>query len=510
VKICEKYIKSEICSRHANKHISLIIFLILFSNSTLFAAFNFSTTCQEAMQKILDLKFKDARLLIESERKAHPDNGYVIYLEHYSEAIELIITEEPALYEHLIDNYEIRLEEMEELDDGSPDFEWLQAEVLFHTGLAQVKFGTRISGAMKMYNSYRKIKDHRQKYPQFWQNQKLTGIYNLLFDNIPGYLRWATDMFGLAGNSDLGMYQLQQYCDASKHINGLAEEGILITSLGFKLIQQEKEGLRFLAAQDMKMLDITLVKYLHASIAMFTYQNDLALRLLSEIYQEDLQTTFYGLDYLIGRCKQNHLENEAEIFLKKYLDSYPGLDYKKDACNRLSYYYLLKGDDEKYQEYKAMVATVGQDLRDRDQEAILESQSAILPHIGLLKARLLCDGGYFAEADSIIRSIDLKRLSEESYKLEYNYRMGRILQLNGHPDEAVQYLVKSYNEGISLPFTFATRAALSLGKIYEEKQDYPNAVLWYERCVDVFSSTHTTEGVKDSAEKGEKRAKAKF
>jgi hypothetical protein len=462
------------------------------------------------MQKILDLKFKDARLLIESERKAHPDNGYVIYLEHYSEAIELIITEEPELYEHLIDNYENRLEEMEELDDGSPDFEWLQAEVLFHTGLAQVKFGTRISGASKILSSYRKIKDHRQEYPQFWQNQKLTGMYNIIFDNIPGFMRWAADMFGLAGNSDLGMYQLQQYCEASKHITGLAEEAILVTSLGYKLINQEKEGLRFLSAQDIKMLDNNLVKYLYASAATFTYQNDLALDLLGEIYQEELQAPFYSLDYITGRCKLNHLENDADIFLKKYLDTYPGLDYKKDVCNRLSYYYLLRGDAEKYREYKAMVAKVGQDLRDRDQEAILESQASVIPHIGLLKARLLCDGGYFKEADSILKSIDISRLSEKSYQLEYNYRMGRVLQLSGHPEEAVQFLTKSYTDGKSLPYTFATRSALSLGKIYEDMQDYPNAVLWYERCVDVFSSTHTTEGVKDSAEKGIKRAKAKF
>ncbi len=32
------------------------------------------------------------------------------------------------------------------MDDGSPYNSWLQAEILFQTGLAQVKFGTRING----------------------------------------------------------------------------------------------------------------------------------------------------------------------------------------------------------------------------------------------------------------------------------------------------------------------------------------------------------------------------
>ena len=484
------------------------VFCLLFSSAN--ASFRFSPTCQEAMQAILDLRFEDARLLISQERKINPDNGYIIYLEHYSEAIELIITEEPVLYKHLIDNYESRLERMEELDDGSPDFEWLHAEMLFQAGLAQVKFGTRVSGAAKIFSSYRKIRDHRQEYPQFWQNQKLTGMYNIIFDHIPGFMRWAADMFGLSGNAELGIYQLHQYCKASKYTPGLAEEAILITNLGYKLVQQEKEGLQFLQEQDIALLDLTLIKYLYASAATFTYQNDLALRLLGEIHQEEIQVHFYSLDYITGRCKLNHLEKDADVPFKKYLDTYPGLDYKKDICNRLSYYYLLQGNTAKYEEYRAKVAQVGQDLRDRDQEAILESQSALMPHVGLLKARLLCDGGYFGEADSILESIDPSRLAEKSYQLEYHYRMGRIEQLSGNADEAIIELTRCYNEGKDSPYTFATRAAFNLGKIYEEKQDYQNALLWNERCVDVFSSSHTTEGVSDSAEKGIKRAKAKF
>ena len=45
------------------------------------------------------------------------------------------------------------------------DNSWLQAEMLFQTGLAQVKFGTRINGVYKMLSSYKRIKEHRKKYP---------------------------------------------------------------------------------------------------------------------------------------------------------------------------------------------------------------------------------------------------------------------------------------------------------------------------------------------------------
>jgi len=254
----------------------------------------------------------------------------------------------------------------------------------------------------------------------------------------------------------------------------------------------------------------TLVKYLYSNSASFVYRNDITLEILSEIHQDDLEVSFYALPYATGRCKLNHLEKDAKIYLEAFLEDYTLDDYKKAACNRLSYAYLLEGDLAKYEEYRVMVATIGQTLRDRDQEAVLESSDPLIPHTGLLKARLLCDGGYFEDAMGIMNSIDPFKLTEKAYRLEYHYRMGRIYQLSRQPDKAIPELIKTFDDGKSSPYTFATRAALNLGKIYEDKKDYALASQWYNSCIEVFSETHTTEGVKDSAEKGMKRVRVKF
>ncbi|MCU0370643.1 MAG: hypothetical protein MUC31_04460, partial [Bacteroidales bacterium] len=147
---------------------------------------------------------------------------------------------------------------------------------------------------------------------------------------------------------------------------------------------------------------------------------------------------------------------------------------------------------------------------DPDQDATLESRSDIIPHTGLLKARLLCDGGYFKEAGEIMASIDPVQLDELAYRLEYHYRNGRILQLSGQVEKAVRELVSSFDQGKNAPYTYATRSALQLGRIYEKNMDYAKAALWYNRCIEVYSGTHTTEGVKEMAEKGVKRAKDKL
>jgi tetratricopeptide (TPR) repeat protein len=399
---------------------------------------------------------------------------------------------------------------MEKLDRGTPDFEWLKAEMLFHAWLAQVWFGSRVSGAAKIFGSYRRIREHRQLHPEFWQNLKLAGMFNVMFDFIPTWMRRAADMFGLSGNSVLGMYQIETYCDSAAGCPGLAEEGILIAGLGYKMNQQELKGMDFLQRQPAGVMENTLIRYLYASAATYTYQNDLALEILGGIRENDLQMRFYSLDYITGRCMLNKLEPGANVPLERYLADYPGQDYRKDICFRLSCYYLIRGNLERYRHYHELIATTGETMRDRDQEALLEYRSGVVPHTDLLRARLLCDGGYYDRALAELSAIDPPELTETAHRLEFHYRKGRIYQQSGRNAEAIAELTRAYGNGKSLPYTFATRAALNLGRIYEESGDYRLAFDWYEHASRAWSEEHSAESVKDAAERGMERVKGKF
>jgi tetratricopeptide (TPR) repeat protein len=218
-----------------------------------------------------------------------------------------------------------------------------------------------------------------------------------------------------------------------------------------------------------------------------------------------MEVPFYALDYQIGKCKLNRLDNDADVYLNQFLQSGPGKDYKKETCCRLSWHYLIHGDMQKFQKYKQMVSTVGSDLRDRDLEAIMESNLDYTPHVNLLKARLLFDGGYFDLAMQEINKLTESSLTLLPYKLEYHYRKGRIYQKTNNAGMAISEFYMVLTMGRDEDYSFATRTAYSLGEIYEAQGNLVKAKEYYELCKDLYDSDYTEEGVLAKAERGMER-----
>ena len=485
-----------------------LILVVLFSSFFYYslASYDYNTNCQVAFRQILDLKTNTAREILDKEKGLHPDNSYVLYLEHYADAVELIILEDASRYEKFYEDYYTRREIMDKEDATSPYHKLLEAEMLFHMGLAQLKYGNKIYGARKIYSSYSLIKDNQKQYPDFWMNLKMDGVYNVLFANIPISIRWAARIIGVNGNLDTGIQQMKSYFEKAKSLPGYAEEGALFLNFAYKYLWNDESGLDFLSGLDPKLRESTLVKYFYANQAASSGKNDLALNLLGSIRKGDYQVPFYGLDYLEGYCRLNRLDNNSYIYLSRYLDTFPGLDYKKDMCMRLSWYYLLQGDDARYKEYKEMVGEVGSDLRDHDREATIENKLDYLEHPGLLKARLLCDGGYFTEAENILSGIPASYLNQKQYKLEYSYRYGVICQELGNYAQAIVYFTQTILAGQNDPYPFACLAAYQLGTVFEIQKDFNKALTYYHKSRDLFNSGYTVETIEAKAEKGEERA----
>jgi tetratricopeptide (TPR) repeat protein len=100
-----------------------------------------------------------------------------------------------------------------------------------------------------------------------------------------------------------------------------------------------------------------------------------------------------------------------------------------------------------------------------------------------LRARLYFDGGYYDRALA-----ELKDRQDSNFKLlrdriEFNYRLGRIYDLMTKYNDAIVYYQRAINLGSGTSYYFASNAALSMGIIYEYIKDYNQAANYYNQAI---------------------------
>lgn len=478
---------------------ALILAILLPFNT--FAYYELTGNCKNAFREIYSLRTTTARQMLAEEKRIFPDNSFIIYLEHYCDVMEIIVLEDGSKYEKFREDFYERREIMDREDGSSPWHLTLEAEMYLHLGLSYLKFGNKMNGSRKVYSAYKMVKDNEERFPDFVMDDKLAGMFDMMFANIPPVIRWAAKIIGLRGDLEGGFNRIKKYHEGVLEVPGFAEESIIIMNLAYKLTWNEQGGYEFLGNLPERYYESLLIKYFYANLAAFSGHNDLALELLGQIDRSAMEVEFYAMDYLAGRSKLYRLDKDADEYLLKYLDGFPGKDYKKDVCNRLSWHYFLLGDRPAYLRYRTMVNRVGEDLRDRDREAVIEANLPYDPKPELLRARLLFDGGYYERAEEEMKQLAPSDLELMPYLLEYHYRLGRIFQKTDRTDRAIQELSRTLQLGRNENYTFATRAALALGEIYAGQGRDELAIEHYELCLDLYDSDHTAEGVENKAEK---------
>ena len=65
------------------------IFLILFSNR-LFADFQFTENCQQAYTEVTSLRFQNAQILLQTEKRDNPSNDFPYLLENYIDFLLMV------------------------------------------------------------------------------------------------------------------------------------------------------------------------------------------------------------------------------------------------------------------------------------------------------------------------------------------------------------------------------------------------------------------------------------
>ena len=464
-----------------------ILFLLCFFGSSLSASanFNFNPRCIEAYRAIFDFRLNDARTLIRDEKLQNPQNGIPVLLDNYVDYITLLTSESKADYDKLKDNKADRVDALKKNDENSPYYLFSQAEVYLQWGLLKGRFGDYMSSAGDLKKARSLLNDNAEKYPDFLPDQKDLALINIVFGALPSNMKTVAKLFGMEGNTQLGTSQLEKL---RAQVHGTAysfynDEIVFFLCLLNTDVLHDGNGynkmMSYLSTLDNKN---ALKAYLSGYVAAKTGHNDEAIVNLQAVPVSNQYVSFPAVNYLLGCAKFCRMDSDADKFLTTYANQYRGVNYIKDAYLKLGYFYLLKGDEGKYQYYLKLTRAKGYAIDEKDKQALREANDA-RPDITLLKTRLAFDGGYYNRALTLLKDKQEGDFSSLRDKIEYNYYLGRTYEKLTKFNDAISSYQKTINLGRATSYYYSANAALCEGGIYEHIQDFNQAANYYNQAI---------------------------
>lgn len=459
------------------KKVSLAV-LLLFVPASLFAKFDFNANCLKAYELIFELKLNGARQMIAAEKKSNPNNAIVPLLENYADFFQLLTTDSKDDFTRLKANKGNRLDQISDDDEQSPYYLYAQAEINLQWALIRGRFGEHFNAAMEIKKANAQLQENTKKFPGFLLNAKGLGLISAVLGSLPdGFMKKTLSTFGIKGNVKTGLAMMQKLVESlpKSSYEPFYEEAVFYYSFVLVDVARSENAYTETMKYVGRISERSLLKsYLTAYVGVKRGHNDAAIAILNERPSGGQYQAFPYLDYLMGIAKLNKLDIHAAASFNKFLLLNKGVSYIKDSYLHLAWIKLLSGDLKGYQAYAEKVKSMGYTVHERDKQALNDATSGV-PDDGLLKARLLFDGGYYSKSLETLNGLKEADLRLVKDRTEYHYRLGRNNDELGRLDAALVHYQKAISYGKGLKAYFAANSALFMGKIYLKKKAYAQA-----------------------------------
>jgi len=448
----------------------------------------------------MNLQLTEAQQLIDDEKRGNPSNIIPYYLESYKDFFSIIISQDKPTFDRLLDKRAKLIERIENDDKASPYYNYCLADVYFQWAVTRLIFMKDLSNmidgikaGMEIKKSYEFLEKNQSKFPTFTPNLKLLGLMRAMVDAVPDSYKGIIKTLAFEGSFEQGISELIQLTDKTltdKNYDYIKSEALFLLTFVEINLQGDKQKAIFLKRYFTHPAFITEFKtnatllYAKARYEMFFGNNDEAIETLENFPRGKEHAYFGFIDFLTGKAKLNRLDKDAVLYFLNYTSNYKGAHYIKSSYQHIAWYYLLNNDAVKYADYMKKATKFGSSLSETDKQAGFEAKKRDVPNIQLLKARLLCDGGYYPQALKVLdgsnQVLQLRTLKDS---LEFLYRMARIYHEWDKTDAAIPFYEKALQKGSSSPWYFACNSALQLALIYEAHKEITTARLYYKRCL---------------------------
>ncbi len=469
--------------------ISKFMFLLLFLMPSMCISqqnFDFSPEAEEAYDLVLSLQFETAKEKIALLKQADPDNLIPYFIENYIDFFTVFISEDIVAFKRLERNKEVRLQKIKRGDTSSPYYYYCQAEINLQWALARLKFEQYFNAFNEVKSAYKLLNKNEKKFPDFIANKKSLGILHAIIGTVPDNYQWGVKLLsGMSGSIQQGKDEIEMVLQHAQNNDFIFEEEALVmySFLLLHLNNQQEEAWQIIRSGKLDASTNPLACFVLANVAMHTGRNDEAIDLLTARPMGSQFFKFHYLDYLLGLAKLSRTDEDAPFYFKKYLDKFQGINYIKEAYQKLAWHELLNDDKAGYEFYIQKCLTEGAAVIGGDKNARKEAKNKVIPDPILLRARILFDGGYYERAFDLLNAFSPTYFSEKRHQLELNYRLGRICHKRKQYQEALNFYQDTIDKGHSDGYYFACNAALQQGLIYESLKKKDQAKRAYKLCL---------------------------
>ncbi len=472
------------------KHLFLFSLLVILAKADCFAekVFDFTPACVQAYQELTKLKIKSGLSDIALAKQQNPDNLIPVYLESYADFYTLFMNEDPRDLEQLYSKFNERIGQLQEGPKSSPFYLYCQSMVKLQKAGVAIKFGKFWDAGWDFRKCFQLIKENRKAFPDFKPNDLIYGAAQAAIGTLPKGYQWIAGIFGMKGSLTEGMRNIRSFVNSN---DGWAkmffpEAAFMYPYLLFYLENKKEEALSFIEQRKLDLVNNHLHAFMATNLAINKQQSAYA----REIIQNRNRSTDYintGVwEFEMGFAKIYHLETqEAIIHLQNFLDGFKGKFYVRDALQKLSWCYYLQGNQVKAEEIRKQILKRGSTDAEADKQALRDARSGTWPNLLLLKARLLCDGGYINEAAGLLQGKTEDAFTTTEEKLEFAYRVARIYDDLSREDDAIRNYLIAIRIGEKRREYFAARAAWQIGQIYEKRGQKQMAITYYQKCLDM-------------------------
>ncbi|NOR87328.1 MAG: hypothetical protein GQ527_06950 [Bacteroidales bacterium] len=490
--------------------ISIFLLLIVLSGSAQATYYQFTENCKSAYQKLLYLQLDSASIFISQEKAAYPKNLFPLLLENYQDFLQLVLTEDKQLFNQLENQKKQRLNLWEDGPKSSPWHLAGQAQIKLQWAFTRVLFDEYFTAATEINSAYHLLEENKKLFPDFHSDNMGIGILHSMIGVVPDQYQWAMEMLGLHGSIEQGIKEMQEQLilDSS---NTFSKEALFYYTFVRLNLQTDSsrftELLSYYEQYAYKFCtDNSPILHFSKAVILLNFNNDLAIDFLRKSPTPDGSLDFYYPSFLLGQALLYRLDEHAVGYLNDYIQYYPGKIFKKTALQRSAWWSFIKKDTLAYQQKMQRINTIGSTILDADKVAEKESKKVAdgwLPNLYLLRSRLQFDGHYYQGALNELATLETMN-NQPEVQLEFYYRKGRIHHEMNQIKEAKKAYQMALDIGQNSDRKFAANAALKLGEITENANDYTKASHFYQLVLDL-DFTEYRKGIRAKAKAGLQR-----